>query len=281
MKIIKKIEEMRNIANLFKLKGEKIALVPTMGFLHNGHVSLIKKAKELADKVIVSIFVNQMQFGENEDFNVYPKNFEKDRDILKAEKTDILFAPTGDEIYPEGYQTYVSLKYLPNHLCGISRPSHFTGVSTIVSKLFNIVKPDTAIFGEKDFQQLLIIRKMNADLNFGVNIVGSPIIREDDGLAMSSRNFRLTESQRRSALSLFKALTCCRDMVKKGERNSCSLIKKAEEIICAFSETSIDYISICDIDRLENIEIIEKSALMALAVKIGSVRLIDNIILSL
>jgi pantoate--beta-alanine ligase len=279
-KIIEKVQEMQNFSKKLALSGKTIALVPTMGFLHNGHIALIRKAKELCDKIIVSIFVNPAQFGKNEDFKTYPKKVEKDCDILRKEKVDILFTPKPDEIYPDYYETYVFLKNLPNYLCGKSRPSHFQGVATIVTKLFNIVKPDAAIFGEKDFQQLVIIKKMNVDLNFGINIVGVPTVREPDGLAMSSRNTYLTKNQRTAALSLFNALKTAQKMVKNGEKNTSLIIEKAVEIITIFSENSIDYISICDPYTLKNIKIIENNALMATAVKVGGTRLIDNAILT-
>lgn len=256
-----------------------MAFVPTMGFLHQGHLALMKKGRELADVVVAGIFVNPAQFGPNEDLASYPRNIERDLELLEKERVDIVFVPDAKDIYPEGFQTYVELKNLPNHLCGLTRPVLFMGVTTIVSKLFNIVKPHFAVFGQKDFQQLLIIKQMVCDLNYDIEIVGVPTVREKDGLAMSSRNSYLSSGERIHALSLYKSLKKAVEMIETGVRDSSKIIKEATDIINSCSDTSIDYINICDSETLDSIEIIDRPALMALAVKVGTTRLIDNMTL--
>ncbi len=280
IKIIKEIKEMQVYSNRLKQEGKTIAFVTTMGFLHEGHISLIRKGKKLCDKLVVSIFVNPTQFGQTEDFDTYPRGFEKDCVLLKQEKADIVFAPEAERLYPEQYQTYVNLLQLPNNLCGLSRPTFFKGVTTIVTKLFNIVKPDKAVFGQKDFQQLLIIRQMVKDLNFDIGIEAVPIVREKDGLAISSRNVYLSPEQKPAALTLYKTLEMAKKLVVSGEKKSAVIIDKASILIESFPETFIDYISICDPETLEELETVKSPALMALAVKIGTTRLIDNTILS-
>ncbi|MFW5957746.1 MAG: pantoate--beta-alanine ligase [Desulfosalsimonas sp.] len=273
------IEQMRQTAEELRLEGKSIAFVPTMGFLHEGHLSLIRKGRGIADIVVVSIFVNPAQFGPGEDYEAYPRDPEKDRGHAENEGTNILFLPEKDDLYPRDYETYIMQENLPNHLCGISRPGHFTGVMTIVAKLFNIIKPHYAVFGEKDFQQLAVIRKMTADLNFNTKILGAPIVREHDGLAMSSRNKYLSTGQRKSALSLYRALSDAKEMAAKGETRAKALIEAAVNKVSAAPETSIDYIKICDPDSLEDVAVIDRPVLMALAVKVGRTRLIDNIML--
>jgi len=240
----------------------------------------MKKGRELADILVVSIFVNPAQFGPKEDLATYPRNIERDLELLKKECVDITFIPDGKEIYPDGYQTYVELNNLPNHLCGLSRPVFFKGVSTVVLKLFNIVKPHYAIFGQKDFQQLLVIKQMVKDLNLNIKIIGAPIVREKDGLAMSSRNSYLNPEQRIHALILYKSLNKAGEILKNGVRDSSKIIEKATALIKSCPDTSIDYIKICDPETLADIKMIEKPALMALAVKVGATRLIDNMILN-
>jgi pantoate--beta-alanine ligase len=262
------------------LEGGKIALVPTMGFLHEGHLSLIKEGIKRADHLVVSIFVNPTQFGPGEDLASYPRNFSKDTDLAKTAGADVIFAPDADDLYPENYQTYISLDNLPNHLCGISRPGHFKGVATVVAKLFNIVKPHVAIFGMKDYQQLAVIRQMTKDLNFDIEIIGAPTVREPDGLAMSSRNAYLSKNIRPSALSLFKALNNAQQLVSKGITDSAVLINETASLIGTYKKTSVDYISICDPKTLEDIKIVEKQVLMAIAVKVDNTRLIDNMMIN-
>jgi pantoate--beta-alanine ligase len=280
MKIIKKVKEMQTWADHGRLEKKKIGFVPTMGYLHEGHLSLMRIAREVCDLLVVSIFVNPSQFGPNEDFDVYPRDFQRDFDMSKKEGVDILFAPGVHELYPEGFQTYVSLEKIPMHLCGLSRPIFFRGVATVVTKLFNIVKPHTAVFGKKDYQQFLVIRRMAHDLHMDIEIVGAETIREHDGLAMSSRNMNLTKTQRTSALSLNNALKAAQTDVESGITDASHIIRKTKEYISSYPETQIDYVAICDPETLEEIQIINLPVLMALAVKVGSTRLIDNMILN-
>ena len=261
-------------------RGHTIAFVPTMGFLHEGHLALMKKGIKLADQLIVSIFVNPAQFGQGEDLDSYPESFERDVKLCEKNSVDVIFHPDAQEIYPERYQTYVNLEQLPDHLCGLSRPVHFRGVATVVTKLFNIVKPHIAIFGMKDYQQLAVLKQMVVDLNQDIDIVGVPTVREPDGLAMSSRNAYLTPAQRRSALSLIKSLNKAEKLLKSGIIDSARLIGEATDLIKSHKDTSIDYLAICDPETLVDVKKIEKPVLMAVAVKIGKTRLIDNIILN-
>jgi len=261
-----------------KRQDKRIAFVPTMGFLHKGHLSLMKEGRRLGDKLVVSIFVNPAQFGPTEDLELYPRDFDRDCELSEKEGADVIFAP--NELYGREFQTYIKLEKLPNHLCGISRPVHFRGVATVVTKLFNIVKPDIAIFGEKDYQQLLVIRQMARDLNFDTEIIGGPIVREPDGLAMSSRNSYLTDEQRVSALSLSKSLKKAHALIEEGITDVAKIIEEASAIITSHPETVIDYIAICDTETLDDMRNIDRPALMALAVKVGKTRLIDNAILS-
>ncbi len=250
-----------------------------MGFLHNGHISLLRQGRSLGDDLILSIFVNPTQFSAGEDLDTYPQDLDNDLKLAREAGVDAVFTPTRESIYGKEYQTYVTLSDLPHHLCGISRPEHFRGVATVVAKLFNIVKPHIAIFGEKDYQQLAIIRQMARDLNFDVDIRGGAIVRESDGLAMSSRNAYLTTEDRPNALCLHKSLIMARDMVKGGEKSAVVIIDRVTEFITSHKGTVIDYISICDPDTLVDADYIEKPVLMALAVKLGKPRLIDNMIL--
>ncbi len=279
MKVIKTIKEMSATAEKIRQQGKKISFVPTMGFLHEGHISLIRKGRAFIDVLVVSIFVNPTQFGPTEDFNTYPRNIKKDIELLQKEKVDFIFLPRKEDLYPERFETYVYTEKLSNHLCGLSRPVFFKGVATIVTKLFNIVKPHVAVFGEKDYQQLQVIRKMVQDLNFDIDIRSAPIIREKDGLAMSSRNAYLTEDQRKSAVSLFKAIEKSRELVGKSIIEADKIIRTAKDFIISHPETRIDYVKIIDPISLEDVKTIEKPALIALAVFIGDTRLIDNSIL--
>ncbi|MDP4856045.1 MAG: pantoate--beta-alanine ligase [Desulfobacterales bacterium] len=279
VEVIPTVEQMQERAENLRRDGRRIACVPTMGFLHDGHLSLMRIAKRRADVLVVSIFVNPAQFGPEEDFETYPRNLERDLDLCAKENVDIVFTPKTVTLYPDGYQSYVKLEHLPHHLCGLSRPVFFTGVATVVCKLFNIVRPHTAVFGEKDYQQLLIIRRMVKDLNINTKIIGAPIVREKDGLAMSSRNAYLTSDQRPAALTLYRSLVQARKRVETGERNAARILKEARDLISAQPETDIDYLSICDPETLIDVERIDRTALMALAVKVGKTRLIDNTIL--
>ena len=261
-------------------RGRRIAFVPTMGFLHEGHCSLLRKGRSCCDDLVLSIFVNPTQFGPGEDFDAYPRDQERDLEMAEKEGVDVVFMPSREELYGDNFQTHIELKKLPNHLCGLSRPSHFQGVALIVTKLFNIVKPHVAIFGEKDFQQLTIIRQMTKDLNFDIQIAGEPIVRETDGLAMSSRNAYLSADQRKNARCLFQALENAQKTVAQGETIASAIIGDAAALIRNHPETEIDYISICNPDTLDGVDLIKTPVLMALAVKVGRTRLIDNMILS-
>ena len=266
-------------ANRLLLERRRIALVPTMGFFHEGHLSLMREAKKHCHKTVVSIFVNPAQFAPGEDMESYPRDFERDARLAREQGVDIIFSPGSDDLYPEGFETYITLERLPAHLCGVSRPTHFKGVATIVLKLFNIVKPHVAIFGEKDYQQLVIIKRMTRDLNLDIRIIGAPIAREKNGLAMSSRNVNLTPDQTPSALALGMALKKAREMLEQGITNSSEIIKTGTKIITSRPDTVIDYISICDPETLVDVATIKKPTLMALAVRVGNTRLIDNAIL--
>ncbi len=272
---------MQHYSDQIREQRQKIAFVPTMGFLHDGHLSLMTEGKKRADKVVVSIFVNPTQFGPGEDFASYPRNLERDLTLCQSVGADIVFTPSVEELYGRNYQTYVKLDKLPNHLCGISRPLHFKGVATVVTKLFNIVKPHIAIFGQKDYQQVQVIRQMVCDLNFDIEIIAAPIVRESDGLAMSSRNTYLNTKQRKQALCLYKSLTEAQKLVNSGVCNVSEIIDAATQIIMAEPEAVIDYVKICDAETLEDITTIDKPSCMALAVRIGKTRLIDNMMLSI
>lgn len=279
VKTVSKIGDMRNIADRLRREDRRIAFVPTMGFLHEGHLSLMRIGRKTADVLVASIFVNPAQFAPNEDFDTYPRDLKRDLDLCSKEDVDLVFMPTAGDLYPEGYETYVRLDHLPNHLCGLSRPVFFTGVATVVMKLFNIVKPHFAVFGEKDFQQLQIIKRMVLDLNVGIEIVSAPIVREPDGLAMSSRNAYLTPAQRPAALTLYRSLILAKEMLEKGIRETAQIIDEARRLIENQPETEIDYLTICDPETLTDMDCIDQSALMALAVRVGETRLIDNMIL--
>lgn len=260
--------------------GKKISFVPTMGYLHEGHLTLLREGRKSGDDLVLSIFVNPTQFGPDEDLDSYPSNLERDFEFAEKEGVDAIFTPTGEQLYGENYQTYVTLEKLPNHLCGISRPIHFRGVATVVTKLFNIVKPHVAVFGKKDFQQLAVIRQMVKDLNFDIEIIGVDTVREKDGLAMSSRNSYLSNPERRSALSLSLAMAKAQELVDGGEKKTNVVLEKLKQFIEAYEGTCIDYLSICDPVTLEDTIEINKDVLFALAVKVGKTRLIDNCLLT-
>lgn len=280
MKDIRSAEEMQQAAEALRLSGKILALVPTMGFFHEGHLELMRVAKKHADVVMVSIFVNPTQFGPNEDLDTYPRDLEGD--LLKAEKTgvDLGFVPSVADMYPENFQTRVSVERVTKHLCGLSRPSHFDGVTTVVAKLFNIAKPHIAVFGQKDFQQLTAVSRMVQDLNMDVRIIGVPTVREPDGVAMSSRNSLLSPEERKSALCLKRSLDLARDLVSRGEFQAGPLIKAVKALILDYPFTEIDYVSLCDPVSMEDVTAVEGEALLALAVRLGKTRLIDNCLLS-
>ena len=280
MDILQKPEEMLAWAKARSLEGRTIALVPTMGFFHEGHLSLMRRAAELCDTVVVSLFVNPTQFGPNEDLDRYPRDFERDMELVRKEPVAVVFAPTPDLLYGADFQTEVRVRHLSAYLCGASRPGHFAGVATVVTKLFNIVRPEAAVFGEKDFQQLAIIRRLVADLNIPVRIVSHPIVREADGLAMSSRNANLDSANRAAALSLSSALRLIRAEAARGVRATAELGRLVAQHIHSFAGTAIDYASFVDGDSLEVVETVDARTILALAVhvdgKVGKVRLIDN-----
>jgi pantoate--beta-alanine ligase len=279
MEVIESVARMQSRAEELRLEGRTIGFVPTMGFLHEGHLELMRVARRLAEKVIVSIFVNPTQFGPNEDFEKYPRDREGDLAKVESVPVDIAFLPTVSEMYPEGARTTVSVKGLTEHLCGLSRPGHFDGVTTVVAKLFNITKPHVAVFGQKDYQQLAVISRMVADLNMDLEIVGVPTVREQDGLAMSSRNAYLSKEERLSALCLKKALDRAASLFASGERDPKRLRLEMEGIIRAHPFTDIDYVSVCDPVTLEELNEPKATALAALAVRVGKTRLIDNCLL--
>ena len=277
MKVIASIPEMAQFSETIRKNDQTIAFVPTMGFLHDGHLALMKKAVACADHLVVSIFVNPAQFGPNEDFSTYPRALEQDLEECRRIGASAVFTPTDDQMYPSGFETYVTLEKLPFHLCGLSRPGFFKGVATVVTKLFNIVRPHVAVFGEKDFQQLTVIRRLVRDLNLDIDIVGVPIVREPDGLAMSSRNKYLTETQRPHALLLSRCLDAAEKTVKQGETDARKILAQANDILAAGpEEMSVDYLSLCDPDTLEEVAVIQSRTLMAMAVWLGKTRLIDN-----
>nr|WP_281180521.1 pantoate--beta-alanine ligase [Desulforhopalus singaporensis] len=274
------ITEMQQYADQLRADSKKIGFVPTMGYLHQGHLSLVDIAGENCDTVVLSIFVNPAQFGPNEDLDSYPRNEGKDIELAREKGVDVVFLPSADTIYPDGYQSYVELAHLPNHLCGLSRPVFFKGITTVVTQLFHIVKPHVAVFGEKDFQQLATIRRMVKDLKFDIEVMGGPIVREPDGLAMSSRNAYLKDHQRKAALSLSRSIQHARQMVADGTTDATSIIQQVTAILSEFAENTIDYVSICDTETMDPVSSIEDSALLAIAVNLNKIRLIDNTVLN-
>ena len=278
MKIITIIDEMQSLVRSLKLDGKSIAFVPTMGFLHEGHASLLRAGRGQGDILVLSIFVNPIQFGQNEDLDRYPRDMERDCRIARESAVDYVFIPDANEMYPPGFQTSVRVRDLSLPLCGASRPGHFDGVATVVTKLFNIVMPDVALFGRKDYQQLAVIRRMTSDLSLPVRVLGMPIIREDDGLAMSSRNAYLSSDERQRALCLFRAICRVRELYSDGERSVENLRHEAVTII-ERETASIDYLEFRDGATLEPTAVAVDGTLMALAVKIGKTRLIDNTLL--
>ncbi len=279
MKVITSVRIMQAEAERLRAKGKTIGFVPTMGFLHEGHLSLIRIARKEADVVVASIFVNPTQFGPNEDLSTYPRDFKRDEALLRAEKTDILFYPPAAGMYPEPNLTWVEVEELTRDLCGASRPLHFRGVATVCAKLFHIVKPHFAVFGQKDAQQVLVIKRMVRDLNFDMKIRVGPIVREKDGLAMSSRNTRLSPEERQDAVCLSQALVLAREKIREGERSASRIIEAMQRHIASRDRTRIDYIRIVDPLTLESAGTVDRDVLVALAVFVGRTRLIDNAII--
>jgi pantoate--beta-alanine ligase len=279
MKICKTIEEMRSASSATRREGKRFGFVPTMGALHEGHLSLVRAAKAKSDVVAVSIFVNPLQFAATEDLAKYPRSFERDRELLEKEAVDILFVPHTEEMYPKGAVTYVTVEGLSEKLCGSSRPGHFRGVTTVVAKLFHIVEPDLAFFGQKDAAQATIICRMVRDLNLPVEIVVCPIVREPDGLAMSSRNAYLSPQERETALVLNRSLTETKNRFDQGERNAIALIAVGKQIVAQEPAARLDYFEIVDPVTLDPMQELTSPALVAVGVFIGNTRLIDNILL--
>ena len=279
MKIAKTIKETREIIRKQKANKKIIGLVPTMGALHEGHLSLIMKAREQTDFLIVSIFVNPLQFGPNEDYTEYPRNHKEDEVLLKKEGVDLIFYPGSKIMYPEGFSTYVEEKYLSKTLCGESRPGHFKGVTTIVAKLFNIINPDIAYFGQKDYQQAQIIKRMTHDLNFPITIKILPTVRDKKGLAQSSRNSYLTQKEYKDALVLSESLKLARQLFKNGQKNALIIKKSMVCLINSIKTAKIDYVEIVDGETLRTVKIIYSGCVIVAAVFIGKTRLIDNIMI--
>ena len=279
-KVVKSVESMMKLSGGFRKKGLSIGFVPTMGYLHKGHISLVKEAKKRNDIVVVSIFVNPPQFGPREDLKKYPRDIKRDLKLLSRYKVNAVFAPAAKEMYPDGYRTGVEVKGLSDKLCGASRPGHFKGVTTIVAKLFNIVRPNNAYFGEKDFQQQVMIRKMARDMNMGVRIISMPTVREKDGLAMSSRNTHLNKEDRVKALVINRSLKFAKILVNSGIRSSVKIKAAMTKLMRTAKGLKIDYISICDTETFDEKSIIKGKTLIAVAVYVGKTRLIDNIVVN-
>ena len=276
------MELLRNIADLRRWREERwrlsrtVGFVPTMGYLHRGHLALMEEAKRRADHVVVSIFVNPKQFGAGEDLDKYPRDLERDLRLCQEVGVDAVFIPEDSEVYPPGFQTRVVVEHLGQNLCGRYRPDFFPGVATVVTKLFCLVRPDIAVFGEKDYQQLVVVRQVSQDLHLGVEVIGHPTVREDDGLAMSSRNAYLSPEQRRSALSLSQSLLAARRMVVEGERRVAVLVERVKAMIEAEPHTKVQYAQVVDSETMADLTEVTPRAVMALAVFVGTARLIDN-----
>lgn len=280
MKTIENITRMSTFAKMIKKEGKSIGFVPTMGYLHEGHLSLVKAAKKHTDIVIMSIFVNPIQFGPKEDFERYPRDLKHDEEMAREAGVDVIFSPSLKDMYPEGYATYVTVEKLTDSLCGESRPGHFRGVATVVTKLFNIVKPDVAYFGQKDMQQVMVIKKMVSDLNMGIEIKMMPVFREKDGLAMSSRNTYLSNADRRDAAVIYHAIRNAEMLIKNGERDAGKVIKSVEDMIRTRQSARIEYIKLVDTRQLKDVKTITGEIALAVAVFFSGTRLIDNTIIT-
>jgi pantoate--beta-alanine ligase len=278
MKVARTIESVRRLVKAARIAGRKIGFVPTMGALHIGHISLIEAAKKNCDFVVVSIFVNPTQFGPNEDFTKYPRPIEADLNICRKAGVNLVFVPTPKAMYPGENLTWVNVEKISEPLCGKFRPGHFRGVATVCAKLFNIVLPDVAYFGQKDAQQAIVIKRMVADLNMPLKIVICPTVREKNGLAMSSRNQYLTPQQKKDAAYIYKSLQKCRQMIKQGGRDTKKIIAEMRKVLKQIPSVEIQYVSIVDAETLQNIDKVADKILVAVAVKVGSTRLIDNIL---
>jgi len=278
MDVITSVHQMKDYSARARTANKKIAFVPTMGFLHEGHLSLMREGKKRGDILIVSIFVNPTQFGPSEDFERYPRDFGRDSRMAESVGVDVLFAPEAREMYPPDHQSFIRVTKVTRGLCGKSRPTHFQGVATVVAMLFHIVMPHVAIFGEKDFQQWVTIHQMVRDLHMDTEVVGMPIIREVDGLAMSSRNTYLKPDERKAALSLPRSLERAREGISKGELRAGLLIEKAREVLQSEPLVRVDYLEICDARTLEPVDRIDRDVVIAVAAYLGKVRLIDNFV---
>nr|WP_308551341.1 pantoate--beta-alanine ligase [uncultured Peptostreptococcus sp.] len=282
MKVIRRIEEIVEITRKIKADGYSLGMVPTMGCLHEGHKSLIKKAVDNNDKVVVSVFVNPTQFGPDEDYDSYPRTLEADAKLCEEIGADYIFHPEPEEMYPEGYSTFVvPSEKMTNILCGITRPGHFRGVCTVLTKLFNIIRPDRAYFGEKDIQQLAIVKRMVTDFNFGIDIIACPIVREDDGLAKSSRNTYLNAEERQAATVLRRSILEGKKLIDSGVLIKEDVLKTIKSVIESEKLARIDYVEIIDFDTFDQVDLIKDNTLIAMAVYIGKTRLIDNMIINL
>ncbi|MDI6817692.1 MAG: pantoate--beta-alanine ligase [Actinomycetota bacterium] len=270
------VVELRKKLSAARAENRRVGFVPTMGYFHEGHLTLMREAKKRAAVVVVSIFVNPTQFGPNEDLEKYPVHLERDRAKAESVGVDVLFTPSAGEIYPEGYATSVNVAGITEVLCGRSRPGHFSGVATIVAKLLNIVEPDLAVFGEKDWQQLAVVRRMAADLNIDSEILGVPTVREADGLAMSSRNTYLSAEERKAAVMLVKALKIAQEMVDKNIRGTAEVERAMRDVIEVESLVEVEYLEVCDPQSLARVTEIESDTLIAIAARVGKTRLIDN-----
>ncbi len=279
MQIIRHVKQMRDWSTQQRMAGHTIGFVPTMGYLHEGHLELMRESNRHAEKLVVSIFVNPAQFNDPSDLEKYPRDEEGDLQKCRDEGCEVVYYPSAEEMYPPGYASYVQLKDLERELCGTTRPGHFRGVATVVTKLFNVVQPTHTVFGAKDFQQLAIIRRMVRDLDFDIEVIGFPTVREADGLAMSSRNARLSEDDRRRAVVISQALFAAKDAVQAGERDVEKLIAEVSEKIQQAGSGKIDYVQIVSTDDLNALVQLDRPAVMAVAAHFGPVRLIDNVLL--
>jgi pantoate--beta-alanine ligase len=279
MEIVSDPGDMQAVSLAWRKLGQQIALVPTMGYFHDGHLALMRYGRQHGDRLVVSLFVNPTQFGPGEDLDRYPRDLKQDAARARKVGVDVLYTPAAADMYPPGYQTYVSVEDLSQPMCGASRPGHFRGVATVVLKLFHQVLPHLAIFGEKDYQQLAVIKRMVADLNVPVEVVGRPIVREADGLAMSSRNSYLSPEERRSALGLYQALTEARVIAASGENNADKILAEVKQMISQNPHTRLDYAVLVDPATLQNVGTIHGSARLAVAAWVGGTRLIDNMLL--
>lgn len=278
MEIIKTVKEMKEFSSRSRQAGKTIAFVPTMGYFHEGHLNLMREARKRGDLLIISLFVNPTQFGPSEDFKNYPRDFERDRKMAEGVGVDILFAPEASDMYPPNHQTIVRVEKVTQNLCGRSRPTHFQGVTTVVLMLFEIVMPHVAIFGEKDYQQLVSIQQMVRDLHMSVKVLGMPTVREADGLAMSSRNTYLRPDERKAALALHRSLQKAKEILQKGERKADRILGEMNEILRSEPLVRMDYIQICDAHTLQDVDRIEGDVVVALAAYLGKTRLIDNLV---